>query len=282
LDAALSRDWEDRELDGDDSEAPDWDGGSRSFLPWALWALIPIALGLVWYFLIREKEPLPPQVPAASAAPSDAGGTSTEATSADEAVKLPPLAESDSFLREMLGALSNDGYLRTLLDTEDLARKFVVGVANVAEGTSPAKQLTHVRPEEPFTAIETSGRTVLDPESYRRYDVPVRFFQSLDTSAIAALYRRLEPLFEEAHSELGLTERKGFRDTLGRAIQSLLAVPVVEGPVRIRAVNVNYVYEDPALEKLSPAQKHLLRMGPENARRVQQKLVELKRALGLS
>jgi hypothetical protein len=276
----MSRDWEDRELSGDESEGPDWEGGSRSFLPWALFALIPIALGVLWYFVIRDKEPPPAVEPPSSAAPADAVGAPAEPT-ADE-VKLPPLAESDSFLRELLQGISNDAFLRTLLDAEDLARKFVVSVANVAEGRSPAKQLAHVRPEEPFKAIDTSVRTAVDPESYRRYDVPARFFQSLDASALAALYRRLEPLFEEAHSELGLTERKGFRDTLTRAIDTLLAVPVVEGPVRIRAVNVNYVYEDPALEKLSPAQKHLLRMGPENTRRVQQKLVELKRALGLS
>jgi hypothetical protein len=277
----MSRDWEDRELSGDESDEPDWDGGSRSFLPWALWALIPIALGVLWYFVIRDKAPAPAEEPPSSAAPADAGGTSEEATTADE-VKLPPLAESDSFLREILQGISNDAFLRTLLDTEDLARKFVVSVANVAEGTSPAKQLAHVRPEESFKAIETSGRTVVDPESYRRYDLPARFFQSLDAAALAALYRRLEPLFDQAHSELGLTDRKGFRDTLTRAIDTLLAVPVVEGPVRIRAVNVNYVYEEPTLEKLSPAQKHLLRMGPENTRRVQQKLLELKRALGLS
>ena len=37
---------------------------------------------------------------------------------------------------------------------------------------------------------------------------------------------------------------------------------------------------DPALEALSPPQKHLLRMGPANARLVQSKIREIQAALG--
>jgi hypothetical protein len=41
-----------------------------------------------------------------------------------------------------------------------------------------------------------------------------------------------------------------------------------------------YSYAKPALENLSPAQKQLLRMGPDNVKRVQIKLRELRDALG--
>ncbi|MGH9391380.1 MAG: DUF3014 domain-containing protein, partial [Vicinamibacteria bacterium] len=181
----------------------------------------------------------------------------------------------------ILGRLSSHSFLASFLDADDLVRKIVVSVANVAEGASPAKQLRHLRPEERFTALETTERIVVDPASYRRYDAPGEFFASLDARAVAGLYRTLEPLLEEAHSELGLSERSGFRDTLSRAIEVLLAAPAVDGPIRLRAVNVNYAFEDPALERLSPAQKQLIRMGPENARRVRNKLIELKGALGL-
>ena len=275
--------WDDRELSEDDSaSSSSWEGGSRNWLPWALWALIPIGLGLLWLSL-RGDEPTPPSSDSAvrSEGPAPRGAPPAEAADVEEAVKLPPLAESDPFLREILGRLSNHPFLALLLDADDLVRKIVVSVANVAEGMSPAKQLLHVRPEERFTTLETTERIVVDPESYRRYDAPAELFASLDARAVAGLYRTLEPLLEEAHSELGLSERSGFRDTLSRAIEVLLAVPAVEGPIRLRAINVNYAFEDPALEKLSPAQKHLLRMGPENTRRLQKKLAELKGALGL-
>lgn len=276
-------DWDDRELSPDESEPSlSWDAGSRNWLPWALWALIPIGLGLLWLSLRGDQSPPPPtESSPARENPAPAPSGREEPADIEEVVKLPPLSESDSFLREMLGGLSNHPLLASFLDTDDLVRKIVVSVANVAEGTSPRKQLHHVRPEERFTALETAERIVVDPESYRRYDAPAELFSSLDAAAVARLYRTLEPLFQEAHRELGLSERSGFRDTLSRAIAVLLAVPVVERPIRLRAVSVNYEFEDPALEKLSPAQKHLVRMGPENTRRVQRKLTELAGALGL-
>jgi len=274
-------DWDDRELSDDDSASSSpWEGGSRNWLPWALWALIPIVLGLLWLSLRGGGPPAPSDSAVRSEGAASAGEPPVEAD-VDEAKKLPPLAESDAFLREMLGRLSSHPFLASFLDADDLVRKIVVSVANVAEGASPAKQLLHVRPEERFTALETTERIVVDPESYHRYDAPSELFASLDAGAVAGLYRTLLPLLEEAHSELGLSERSGFGDTLSRAIEVLLAAPVVEGPILLRAVNVNYAFEDPALEKLSPAQKHLLRIGPENTRRVQRKLGELERALDL-
>jgi hypothetical protein len=44
-------------------------------------------------------------------------------------------------------------------------------------------------------------------------------------------------------------------------------------------VEANWVYEDPALEALSPLQKQLMRMGPDNAERVKEKARELRGAL---
>jgi hypothetical protein len=274
-------DWDERELRDEELDSSSWEGGSRTWLPWALWALIPIGLGLLWLSL-RGGEP-DPQATESSAPIEPAPAPASSEVNADvgEPVKLPPLSESDSFFRDRVRMLSTHAFLALLLDADDLVRKLVVSVANVAEGASPAKQIPHVKPEEPFSALETAERTVIDPASYRRYDAPAELFSSLDASAVAGLYRTLEPLLEEAHSELGLSERRGFRDTLSRAIEVLLAAPALEGPIRLRAVNVNYAFEDPALEKLSPAQKHLIRMGPSNTRRVQRKLTEIKGALAL-
>jgi hypothetical protein len=273
------RDWDDRELSSGGYPSDSWDGGPRNWVPWALWALIPLSLGLLWLYLGREgPSPTPPAPIAESEAPSAPEPATGEAPDVEEKVKLPPLVESDPFLRDLLRKLSDHPLLASFLEADDLVRKIVVSVANVAEGTSPKKQLIHIRPEEPFTALATAERVVLDPASYRRYDPAAALFSSLDAAVLAGLYRTLEPLFEEAHAELGLPAR-GFRETLARAIDVLLAAPVVEGPIRLRAVSVNYAFEDRAIEKLSPAQKHLVRMGPENSRKVQKKLAELKSVL---
>jgi hypothetical protein len=59
----------------------------------------------------------------------------------------------------------------------------------------------------------------------------------------------------------------------------LLEVPVIAGEVRLTQPVVMYEFEDEALERLSPAQKQVIRMGPINTQRLQRKLSEISRAL---
>jgi len=72
-----------------------------------------------------------------------------------------------------------------------------------------------------------------------------------------------------------------FEEALARAMDNLLAVEVPEGPLEVREAVGRYVYTDPGLEGLTPAAKHLLRMGPENARLVQDKLRQIQSELDL-
>jgi hypothetical protein len=101
----------------------------------------------------------------------------------------------------------------------------------------------------------------------------------VNAAAAVRVYRSAQPLFEAAYHDLGTPERS-FEETLRSAIQELLAAPPLEGAVALRRVGNYYEYPDEALEGLSSAQRHLLRMGPRNALRIQEKLREIQRALG--
>ena len=96
----------------------------------------------------------------------------------------------------------------------------------------------------------------------------------MDARESAELYRRLLPLFREAYQELGFTEQD-WEEVLARAVRNLVSVEVPEGPLEVREHVGRYLYLDRSLESLTPAEKHLLRMGPENARRVQSKVREI-------
>ncbi|MEO1366631.1 MAG: DUF3014 domain-containing protein, partial [Acidobacteriota bacterium] len=96
----------------------------------------------------------------------------------------------------------------------------------------------------------------------------------------ARLYHDFEPLFEEAYEELGDPTRD-FRGALTVAIDHLLAVPIPDQEPELVKGVLTYRYADPALEDQSPAAKHLLRLGRDNARKVQQKLGFLRAALDL-
>jgi hypothetical protein len=58
-------------------------------------------------------------------------------------------------------------------------------------------------------------------------------------------------------------------------------VPIVDGQVRLLPKGIGYRFADPNLERLTPAQKQLLRAGPRNVRIVQSALRQLAQALGV-
>ncbi len=189
------------------------------------------------------------------------------------------LSTSDAVVRELAAGLSANPKLAAWLVNQDLVRRFVTSVDNIASGVSPQAQLEFLRPAEGFEVDVKGGDViVVEPSSYHRYDLPAQVFASLDTAGTAALYRELKPLIDEAYGEIGPRGRS-FDDRLDAAFDQLLAVPVLEGPVLVNQLVVTYAWADAELELLSAAQRHLLRMGPENVSLIQGKLGELRAAL---
>ena len=60
-----------------------------------------------------------------------------------------------------------------------------------------------------------------------------------------------------------------------------MKVPIPRGDVELTPAGVGYAFADERLEQLTPAQKQLLRMGPENVKKVQDKLREIAGHLGI-
>lgn len=240
-----------------------------------------VGAGLGWY-LFRSLSAPPPAAPSSSPPVAEAppAPTQPEATQ-PPAERLPPLGQSDARVRELVGALSSLPELQKWLAAEDLVRRFATAVGNIAEGESPRAALSFLAPQGAFQVVERDGRTVIAPESFARYDVVARVVSSLDAQASARVYRTLKPLIDEASKEISRPGQR-FDQTLARSIQNLLDTPIPEGDLEVvDTPGVNYVYAAPELEQLSAAQKHLLRMGPANARALQAKLRELRSALEL-
>jgi hypothetical protein len=161
---------------------------------------------------------------------------------------------------------------------EDLVRRFVAGVDNIASGRSPRTHLEFLRPDESFTVKERYDSLIVDPASYRRYDAVAEVFDSLDVDGTVALYGELQPLIDEAYLEISPPGRR-FDERLAKALDHLLEVPVLSGDVPVEEKVLTFAYSDERLESLSSAQRQFLRMGPANVRRCQIKLRDLKLAL---
>lgn len=244
---------------------------------WGLGLLILIGVGAVagwlWFRSRQAPEPLPPT-------PALTDSLRSAAEAGDEPFVLPPLGASDVAVRQLLLRLSDHPRLAAWLVPDDLIRRFVEAVVDVSRGSSPVPALEMLIPAEPFSVQRTDVRHLMHPRSQRRYDVLGEVFASLDTERAIRVYDQLLPLFEEAYRELGLSDGP-FEEVLTRAMENLLAVDVPPGPLEVREAVDRYVFADPRIESLTPAEKHLYRLGPENARRVQEKLREISDELEL-
>ncbi|HXV62944.1 MAG TPA: DUF3014 domain-containing protein [Vicinamibacteria bacterium] len=284
--------WDERDFRPEDDEDEVYEDGvyeiastpeppSASFA-WTIWAAVVLIVVTGAIYLYQRLRPPETPTPDRAQVEDRVAGPETPAdeTAVSEAPlpPLPALAESDDFVRGLLGALTSHPSLTAFFVDESLIRKAVAVIVNVSEGEDPARHFRHLAPEEPFEVVRRREALYVDPLSYRRYDAIAAGIASLDAARVAELTRRLEPLLVEAYRELGYLE-KPFDQTLSQAIGALLSTPVVEGRIEVHAVSVNYAFSDPTLERLQPAQKLLLRTGPQNVGSIQSKLREIADAL---
>jgi hypothetical protein len=234
--------------------------------------LIVVAIAVGWY--VMRDGPRPQQETAAPAAeqPADAK------TSDIPQIPLPPLAQTDPLVRTLASALSSHPLFASWLATDDVIRRFTIVVDNIAYGQPVRKQLTEVAPAGVFR-VTGGAQPRTDPRSYQRYVQLAGAMESLEPVRAAQMYMMLRPRIEEAYRELG--RNVSFDSTLERAIISLLQTPPLRGTEPLARKEAMFLYTNPQLEKLTPAQKHLLRMGPDQTARVQAKLRELALALGI-
>jgi hypothetical protein len=235
--------------------------------------LLVIVAVLAWWFLRGEPAPeVTPPVPAPVAAPV--------APVEPAGPPLPELVASDDLTRDLAAEFGMMGAMaELLLADEQLITQFVRVVDAIATGASPAARLASIGPAAPFAVTETGEEIFVDPASYGRYDGVAEAIAGVDADRAVAAFRRVEPLCDQAYSDL-VGQPSAFRPVLMEALRVLLAVPVVtEPPELVDAIN-RYRYADPTLEGLTEPQKHLLRMGPANVGRVQARLRQIARLLG--
>ena len=238
---------------------------------WLIVVLLLIGAGIVYWATRGEAPPEPPvTAPVAEEAPAEAPEPEPE-----EPLVLPALNASDELVRQLVRTLSSNPRLASWLATEDLIRRFTASVVNVSEGLVPKAHVGFLQPREPFTTRNVDGAPVPTAKSYQRYDTIADVVSSLDTEGTIELYRDLGPLIDEAFRELGYPSQD-FDRVLLAALDHLSATPIIEPEVELTERVTAFEFADPDLENLSSAQKQLLRTGPENVRKIQGKLRELR------
>jgi hypothetical protein len=226
--------------------------------------------------VVVQTAELPPaeDIPRPAAPVTEAAGEITEPA----APPLPPLEESDPLMREQLAAAGMGPELDQMEAEENLVQLGTALIDGFSRGVVQYKLLPVKRPSQPF-GVELRGQQLyMDPAGYARYDEYAEAIASLDTEALVGSFHRMRPLYEQAYAQLGL-DPEGFDNAVIRMLDHVLQTPEIDEPIELNRKSVMYQYADPQLEQLSPVQKQLLRMGPQNLRRIKEQALALRAGL---
>lgn len=226
------------------------------------------AIGLGYYVMHRTPPP---------------AGISSPAVEAPAALpaNMPRLEDSDGYAREKAASLSPDPAYRTWLWADSALPRLVAAINMAAHGKVPREILAPFAPAGKFAVLKKDGKTVVDPASYKRYDKVAAMIKSVDAVAAAKVFEGLLPLLDAAQRALGEPNTSA-KEALFVATRELLSAPAPTGDAVLvqRKVGIGWNYADARLENLSPAQKQVLRLGPENQLAFQAKLRAIALALG--
>jgi hypothetical protein len=186
---------------------------------------------------------------------------------------------SEAPLRPLIRGISAHPGFAALLVRDKLIRRFVTSVDLIAGGYSPRDGWEELRPVSGFLVRQEAGRLVIASGSFRRYDTVAEIVDSIDVGGAIELFRRLEDRLDEVYHDVGWG-RGPFEDRLREAIDHLLEVEPPAGSIEVEQRSIAYAFADDELERLTDAQRHLLRTGPRNAVIIQSKLREIRGAFG--
>jgi hypothetical protein len=235
------------------------------------------------YLLRTRNAPLPISEAPASAAtsaaePAIAHPLPDGSGNGAAAAPLPDLADSDPPLLDALAQLAGADAVKDYLAPDDLIRRIVVTIDNLPR----QKVAVDKRPTKPvagtFAADGDELHATLNQRNFERYKPLVAVISKLDMQQLGAVYIHFYPLFQQSYQNLGYPNGY-FNDRLVEVIDAMLATPEPAAPIQLQRPNVMYTFADPALEARPAGQKLLIRMGPQNAQAIKEKLKELRAAV---
>jgi hypothetical protein len=170
---------------------------AKSPFRWVAVGLAGLVAGaLLTYWWMSRAQP-PTTTPAPTAATDVAVG-STRPTR--QFINLPSLDASDTWLAELVAALSRHPELAKLLATPGLVRGATLAVVQVGDGRTPAVPLRALRPATRLRVDTNSDR--VDPASFERWNGATAALSSVSPADAAQLYVNVKPLFDQAYIEL--------------------------------------------------------------------------------
>jgi hypothetical protein len=205
------------------------------------------------------------------------GQRSTPEKPFENKIKLPELEDSDDFFRQEASFVSAG--LPSWFRIKNVIKKYIALVNDISQNQLFTRHRAFLKPLGKMRVKRDSQGLYLPKDSYRRYDSLADAITAIDVDKGLQLYLTFKPLFEKVYKEFGYPADYRLEDIFLKAAANVIKAPVIEGRIGLKKHSVKYMYTDKGLESLTGVEKQMLRMGPENTKKIQAKLRKLVQAL---
>ena len=286
--------------DPEDQFDHDWQREKSPIIKWLSVAIILVGLSLAYWFwndrqVVKQQTTsapivavpaIRPEIPATPDIPRRPEPLVVEVEEAEPDVQsiqnsipaAPTPQEEDDILRQQLGIAGADANLSALVSNENALEVSAALIDGMSRGVLMRKRLPIDPPKQKFEVDENADVLYMSRNNFTRYNSYADSIASLNSEILVNSFHTLRPLYEGAYKQLGLAP-EDFDNAVIRTLDIILATPEIEGPIELERKSVMYTYADPVLEDLPPLQKLLLRMGPENVRRIKHKAQTIRDGL---
>jgi hypothetical protein len=247
------------------------------------------------WWMWKSAQDASTEAPALPSAAAPASAPASAPATASSGPAYPIVADADKApltqdqIAGALDALLGRKSAATFVLPDEFPRRVVATADNLGRAHAPS--ILWPTPPMPgrFTTEMVDGVPVISPDNASRYTPFVLFVETLNVKQVVDFYVRMYPLLQEAYSQQGFP-RQNFNDRVIAVIDSLLAAPEPEGPIRLSLMEVKgpiaserpwvrYEFEDPALQALPAGQKIMVRIGAVNERRLKRRLTEFRQEI---
>ncbi len=190
--------------------------------------------------------------------------------------KEPVLAEldtSDEGFKAAVTEVSND--LGDWFDIKDVIRKYIVLIHDVSQNKILFKHKRFLKMPKKNMVKKDGQGLYLTKEGYQRYDGFANALVAIDVKKGINLYLTFKPLFNKVYKTFSYPESYKLEDIFLKAASNIINAPIEEGRVGLVKHTLFYKFSKRKLEKLNDVEKQMLRMGPENTKKIQAKLRQL-------
>lgn len=162
---------------------------------------------------------------------------------------------------------------------KDIVKKFIRISNDLSQNQIIYKHRNEFKLTEKIMIKSDAEGLYIDPNSYHRYDALVNAIEHVDVNKCVQLYQKYEHIFNAIYQEFAYPESYKLQDIFLKAAANIIAAPVLDNRLNVVKHSLVYKFSDPKIESLSSLEKQMLRMGPENSRKIQNKFRQLVEAL---